>query len=129
MKFRFLAGVLTLLALTAVVVQGLWASTCGAEMGMPVAMASSVATPSSAAACPAEMVQLPASSDEGSGSDAPHCPWMPLGMASSCVGVVALPAESFLQLEPSIEDALLNGSPDHLRDLLLPMAFFRPPIA
>lgn len=130
MKFRFFAGLFTLLALTVLVVQGLWASTCRAEMEPRVATtAPSVTAPVSVEACPAEMVQVSSSSDEGSGSDAPHCPWMPLGMASSCVGVVALPVESLPQFAPSPEGTLSLGSPDQTRDLLFASAFFRPPIA
>lgn len=128
-RFRFLAGLLTLLALTTMVVEGLWASSCRAEADLRTgATVASAAGGSSAKACTAEMVQGSESPDDGA-PDAPHCPWMPVGMASSCVGVAALPVASFPQFVPSPEGTLSLGSPDQTRDLLFASTFFRPPIA
>jgi hypothetical protein len=132
-RFHFLAGLLALLALTATAVEGLWASTHRAEMGTRTIAAASARMdgPSAPVApdCPAEMAHAHPSCQGGGNPDAPQCPSMPLGMASSCMGAVALPVESFPHFEPSPEGTLSLRSPDQTRDLLLALAFFRPPIA
>ena len=134
-RFHLLAGLLAVLALTATAVEGLWASTQHAEMGTRTIVAASAlirgpSAPVSPADCPAEMAHSRSSCQGGGGNpNAPPCPSMPLGMVSSCAGAVALPVESFPHFEPSPEGTRSLRSPDQTRDLLLALAFFRPPIA
>lgn len=129
-RFHLLAGLLAVLAVAATAVAGLWASTQHAEMGPPTALAASALIDApSIPDCSAEMASPHPSCPSGGNPDVPQCPSMPLGMASACVGGVALPVESFPLLEPSPEGTPSLGSPDHTRGLLLALAFFRPPIA
>lgn len=128
-RFHLLAGLLALLALTATGVEGLWMA-AHAEMGTRTAAAAPALTNGPATPdCPAEMVHTHSSCPAGGNSDAPQCPSMPLGMAGSCVGAVALPVEPVPYSNPSLK----AGSPlrlsDQTRDLLLAVAFLRPPIA
>lgn len=129
-RFRHVAALLALVALTAGVVQGLWASTC--LMAMPVATAASTEAAAPSGVCTHRMSAVSdgaGSSQDDSRSDTPHCPFMPSGMANSCGAAMALPAESSVALEPSSPDALLPRLRNEARDLLLAAAFFRPPIA
>ena len=128
-RFHLLAGVLALLALTATAVEGLWMA-AHAEMGTRTAVAASaLAHVPSTPDCPAEMVHTHSSCPAGGNPDAPQCPSMPLGMAGSCVGAVALPVEPVPGSNPSLEVRPPLRSPDQTRDLLLAVAFLRPPIA
>jgi hypothetical protein len=130
-RFRNLAALFALLALTVGTVQGLWASTCLMEMAVDTTASTEAVAPS--AMCTHGMSAT--ISDRGGsyltdgGPDAPHCPAMPMGVAGSCGAVMALPAGSSLSLEPSALEALLPRFPNEARDLLLAAAFFRPPIA
>ena len=129
-RFRHLAALFALSALTVGAVQGLWASTC--PMEMPVATTASMEAVAPSGVCTHGMTALSdrtASSQDEDRPDAPPCPFMPIGMAGSCGAVVALPAGSSISLEPSSPEALLPRFPDEARDLLLAAAFFRPPIA
>lgn len=131
-RFPLLAGLLAALALTATAVEELWASTQYAEMGTRTVVAASafVGTGGSPTLdCATEVVHAHPSCHAGGNPEAPHCPGMPLGVASSCVGVAALPVASLPQFEPSPEGSLSLGSADQTRDLLFASAFFRPPIA
>lgn len=130
LRFHLLAGLLALLALTATAVEGLWMATQRAEMGTRTAVAASALTNGpSTPDCPAEMVHTHLSCPAGGNPDAPQCPSMPLGMASSCVGAVALPVESVPCSKPSLKVGPPLRFPDQTRDLLLAVAFLRPPIA
>lgn len=129
-RFHLLAGLLALLALTATAVEGLWVATQRAETGMRTAVAASALTNGpSTPDCPAEMVHAHPSCPADGNPDAPQCPSMPLGMAGSCVGAVALPVESVPSANPSLEAGSPLRLPDQTRDLLLAVAFLRPPIA
>lgn len=131
---HLLAGLLAVLVLSVTALEGLWASTQRAEMGTRTVITASTlvdgpSAPDSTPGCPAEMARTHPSCQGGSNPDAPPCSSMPLGMASSCVGAVAIPVESFADFEPSPEGTRSLGSPDQTPDLLLALAFFRPPIA
>ena len=129
-RFHLLAGLLAVLALTATAAEGLWASTQHAEMeARLVAATSALIDGPSTPDCPAEMARTHTSCQGGGAPDAPSCPSMPLGMASACVGAVALPVESFPNFEPSPEGTPSLRSLDHIRDLLSALHFLRPPIA
>ena len=129
-RFRVLVALLAYLALTVMTVEGLWASACPTDMDThPVATVSTSTDGPADAGCSAEMTHSSGASEQEGRSDVPPCPWMPLGAASSCAGVVALPVASIPELVPSPEGTLSLGSPDHPRDLLVVLAFFRPPIA
>jgi hypothetical protein len=130
LRFHHFAALFALLALTMGMVQGLWASTC--LMEMPVATTASTEAVAPSGMCTHGMIAVsdgtgPSQDDGGPG--APHCPFMPMGVAGSCGAVMALPAGSSLSLEPSSPEALLPRFPNEARDLLLAAAFFRPPIA
>lgn len=130
LRFRHLAALLALIALTVGTVQGLWASTC--RMGMPVVAAASAEATAPSGVCTHGMPAAPdgaGSSQDDGPPDAPRCPSMPMGMAGSCGAAIALPAGSAVLLEPSSPEALLPALPNEARDLLLTTAFFRPPIA
>jgi hypothetical protein len=131
-RFRFLAALFALLALTVTAVEGAWAAVCPVEMEMSADRATSVEANASSEACMhgvAVMHRGTAPSQDAGAPDAPRCPSMPAGTAGSCTGAAALPAEATLQPEPSTEGALLAISSENRRDLLLAAAFFRPPIA
>jgi hypothetical protein len=133
-RFHLLAGLLAVLALTATAFEGLWASTHRPEIGTRTIAAASAlmdgpSAPDPTPDCPAETAHAHPSCQRSDHPDAPQCPSMPLGMASSCVGAVALPVESFPHFEPSPEGTSSRRSPDQTPDLLLALAFFRPPIA
>lgn len=128
LRFRVLAALFALIALSISTVGGVWASTCALGMGTEMASMDAAAPD---AGCPAATV---GSHADGSGTDpsrpdAPHCPFVPAGAAGSCALAASLPAGSFASLAPSPEGALLTVSPDNARDLLLASAFFRPPRA
>jgi hypothetical protein len=129
-RIRHVAALFALIALTIGTVQGLWASTC--LMEMPVATTASTEAAAPSGVCTHGMSAIsdgisPSQDDGGTG--APHCPFMPMGVAGSCGAVMAFPAGSSLSLEPSSPEALLPRFPNEARDLLLAAAFFRPPIA
>lgn len=128
--FHHLSALLALLALTVIPVQGLWASACPREMEASVARAvSAEASPSSGVCTHNVAADQAGPSSDGDRSDAPHCPPMPMGVAGSCATMLALPAGSYLSLEPSSPEALLPRFPNDARDLLISAVFFRPPIA
>lgn len=133
-RFHLVAGLLAVLALTATAVGGLWASAQHAEVEtrgvMTVAaVIEGPSIPDSSPSCPPEMARAHSSCHGGGNPDAPECPSMPLALASSCMGPVALPMESFPHGEPAPESTPSLGSSDRTRDLLLASTFFRPPIA
>ncbi len=125
-RFRSLAALVALIALSLFWVEGLWASMCptAMEMGGPTAEVADMGPASDA--CPTGM-PLPGDSDGGR-SDAPHCPFVPVG-ASYCAVGVPLAADVGTPEVPSSEGASLAGSPDHAKDLLLAVALFHPPRA
>ena len=130
-RFRHIAALFALIALTALTVQGLWASTC--LMGMEsLTSAVSEEVPASPVSCShgatGAFGQTGPSHGEGP-SDASNCPFMPMNMAGSCGALLALPAESYLSLESSSPEARHLPWPNDARDLILAAAFFRPPIA
>ena len=129
-RLHLLTGLLTVLALTATAVEGLWASTQRAEMkARTIATASATIDERSIPGCPAEIAHASPSCEEGGNPDVPQCPSMPFGIASSCAGAVAVAAESFPDFEPSPEGIPPLRSTDQIPDQLFALAFFRPPIA
>ena len=130
LRFHLLACLLAVLAFTATAVDGLWAAAERAEMGTGmVASALADGGAPSTEDCSVEMARVDYDCFRGGSPGAPQCPSMPLGMASSCASGVALPAEWFPHLEPAPEGTPSLRSLDQTRDLLLVLAFFRPPIA
>lgn len=127
--FRHLAALLALIALTAIAVQGLWASTC--PLDMPSAVSTTeVAGPEGSCVHAQPAVTSAANPGQNQGpSHAPDCPLMPMGMTGSCGAVVAVPAESTLTLAASLHEVRFPRMQNEVRDLLLATAFFRPPIA
>lgn len=130
--FRFFAALFALIAFTAFLAEGLWASTCYTEMGSGAFTTSSMEGEAPSGACAAGMI-MPSTDEsgdtDGSHSGVPHCPLIPVGATGSCTGVVSLPAGPLDDLAPSPEGALLSLAPDQARDLLLVAAFFHPPRA
>lgn len=129
-RFRHLAALFALIALTVGTVQGLWASTCLIDMSVTTTASTEAAAP------PTLCTHGMPSAAEGAGSSQddsvpapPECPFTPIGMAGSCGAGIALAAESSVSLEPSPSEALLPRSANEAGDLLLAAAFFRPPIA
>lgn len=129
-RFRHLAALFALIALTLGAVQGLWASTCPIEMSVITTASTEAAAPSGPCTLGMGPVADPVGSSQHDGApDAPHCPFTPMGLAGSCGAGIALAAESSISLEPSSPEALLPRFSTGARDLLLTAAFFRPPIA
>ncbi|MBW3655810.1 MAG: hypothetical protein KY444_06865 [Gemmatimonadetes bacterium] len=127
LRFRVLAALLALFALSLTWVQAGWASTCapGAE-----STAEASAEAGGAASDCATDMGMSHSDDPRSGHgepDAPACPFGPM-TASGCVAP-SLPAHTPVAVAPSPEGAVLVGSADSTRDRLLSSAFFRPPRA
>lgn len=127
-RFRALAALIALIALTLSVAEGVWASTC--RPGMELDTALEVEAPS-AADC---VMDMPTQSDESEGETPdrpmpPSCPFAAANPAGSCAVAASHPAASPLDLAPLPEGALLVLSADRTRNLLLVSAFFRPPRA
>lgn len=129
LRFRFFAALLALLGLLTVSVEGAWAAACGAmEVESTVSAADGVTQAKSCTAAAAAFHASGAEVPDGNGSDAPHCPSMPMG-ATACGVALALPAILSLQLSPVLPKAQLSPHTNSMRELLLAGAFFRPPIA
>ena len=62
------------------------------------------------------------------GTDGPHCPSAPMASSGPCGGLVAVPAESRIQLDGAATAQPLSARPREAQDLLLVTPFFRPPI-
>jgi hypothetical protein len=125
-RFRSLAALFALLALSLFWVEGVWASMCPPEMEIDAPAAMSVDVGTDASVCPIGMA-VPSSDSDENRSEGPHCP-LTLG-ASSCTVGLAFAAETAIPVVPSPEGARLVGSPDHAKDLLLAVALFHPPRA
>lgn len=123
LRFRVLAALPALLALSLTWVQAGWASMCapGAE--------STVEASGMAVECPTDIGMSHADEPRGGHDqpDAPACPFGPMA-APGCVAP-SLPAHAPVAIAPPPEGALLVVSPDATRDRLLVSALFRPPRA
>lgn len=131
LRFRFLAALFALVALSLSTVGGVWAS-CAAEMEAETGAVSSLDAADPGTTCMAGTGMSRAGDSvqgDGSHSGAPHCPTMPMGATGACGAALALPADSSPEIGLSILEARLSLSPDDTRDLLLAAHFFRPPIA
>jgi hypothetical protein len=130
-RFRFLAALFALVALSLSLAEGVWASTCAPGMGMDSAAMASMDVASHEVDCPAATIgsHTDRSGTDRNQTDVPHCPFVPAWVAGSCAVAASLPAGSFASLSPSAEGALLAVAPDDARDILLVSAFFRPPRA
>lgn len=127
-RFRVMAALFALLALTLSFAEGVSASTCmpGMDMGMD--------SSAEAAAASGRMDEMTTpgrnSGDESPDRPAPpHCPFAPVSTPGSCVVAASLPATSSVDLAPSPEGALLVSPPEQTRDLLLVSTLFHPPRA
>lgn len=131
LRFRFLAALFALVALSISTVGGVWASMCAPGMGMDSAAMASMGVASHEADCPAATVgsHTDRSGTDRNHTDAPRCPFVPAGATGSCAVATSLPAGSFASLAPSAEGALLAAAPENSRDTLLVSALFRPPRA
>jgi hypothetical protein len=124
-RFRFLAALFALVALSAYFAEGVWASMCPPET---LSAGAEAPMEQDTNGCPLGISDAPADPSEQSRSDAPVCPLGPLGVGGSCVAA-SLPATT-AQIPPSLpEGSLLSPSPDSARDLLLALAVFHPPRA
>ena len=128
LRFRFLAALFAFLGLLTVSVEGAWAAACGMEM--ETGSATSTTTQGERCSLGADVsLGHDAGLPDGTGSGAPHCPAMPMGAAGACGAAAALPAHPSPPLIASTLDARLSPVQGDLRELLLAVAFFHPPIA
>lgn len=128
LRFRLLAALFAVLGLLAVSAEGAWAAACAVEV--EAESATSAATQGErcslgAAASPGDDAGMP----HGSHSGAPHCPAMPMGAGGACGAAAALPADPPSPLIASALEARLSPVQGDLRELLLAVAVFHPPIA
>lgn len=130
MKVRLgsLAALFALLGLLTVSVGEAWAAVC---LGSGGETRPAVHTASHGQPChPAETtVRDQAELPGGTSSEVPHCPAMPVGAASACGVVVALPVDSSSWRIASTPEARVSPHLRGPRALLMGAAFFRPPIA
>lgn len=128
-RFRGLAALLALLALSLFWVEGLWASMCSADMEMEMPVAAQATDAGAPAAPPMARGQTGQSHEQdGKGSQAPDCPLTAAG-AASCTGAVALAPSSAVPSVVAAADEFAVASSDHAKDLLLAISLLRPPRA
>ena len=127
-RFRHLAAIFALIALTVGTVQGLWAATCHMEMSAETTAPPPPAQLGSGIHGVSALADGAGSSRDDAGPEAPHCPFAPMGMAGVCGPVTAVPAESSAATNPASAETRLPCLAIEARDLLLAHAFFRPPI-
>lgn len=126
-RIRFLAGILSLLALTFSFAEAVRASTCA-----PVTtMAGDVMTISSGNVsgpdCHVFGEARHGEPDREEGER--YCPFGSAMTAQSCTGAASMPAHSSALLAPSFEEAAAGFALEARRDLLLESTLFRPPRA
>jgi hypothetical protein len=131
MKLRIRFGALmALLALLVYFAEGVWAATCPPTMSM-TGVEEVVERDAAEHSCPMAANHTSSGeteSPEQSRSEAPVCPFGPVGAGSSCVAA-SLPATT-VRIAPSFPaGSLLTPSPDAARDLILAAALFHPPKA
>lgn len=134
LRFRALAALLALFALSLSWVPGVWASTCEpgmAGMGVESMLVAPADVSSTELDCPTNTGMSHSGGTETGQdkADTPACPFGPMAASGACAVAPLLPARAPVSLAPSPEGALLVVSPDPMRDLLSVFAFFRPPRA
>lgn len=128
LRFRLLAALFATLGLLTVSVEAAWAAPCAVDMES----GSEARAATQGERCSSEMaVSLSHETGlpDGNHSGAPHCPAMPMGAAGACGVAAALPADSSPPMIASALEARLAPIQGNLRELLLAVAFFHPPIA
>lgn len=128
LRFRVLAALLALLALSLTWVQAGWASTCAP--GAESAVVASDEASGTDVECPTDM-GMSHSDGRRSGHEQPDAPACPLGpiAASGCAVATPLPARALAVALASTEGAVLSSFPDATSGRLLVSALFRPPRA
>lgn len=127
-RFRVLAALCALIALTLSFGEGVWASMCMPAMEMGEAPAAEMSDASDRMMDMASQ-GVHTGGETPDGPEPPHCPFAPVSTAGTCVAAASLPAASPIELVPSLEGALLVVAPEQKRDLLLVSALFHPPRA
>ena len=128
-RSRPFVALLALLLLLVTTAEGVWASVCAPEMrGAPSVVAAE--RPSAPdPGCPMEHTgPQPSHGSPDSPSGAPHCPFLALGGAGSCIPV-SLPARSVAWEELVTPREVLLASTEAAPDLLLVSPPFHPPKA
>lgn len=119
-RTRYIAGLLTFVALTFSLAEGVWASTCALEMGMSAPTSHGM---------PAGHDCLTGHPGERDRPDVPDCPFGPVSAAQGCVAAASLPAASVVEIALSPESTSLAPTTETERQLLLGSALFHPPKA
>lgn len=118
---RSIAGMITLLALTLSMAEGVWAAVCSLDMTMgPMAAVVGMAPSDDGTAA------LPAESDPQE-SNMPDCPLNLAGTVVSCVVAASIPAHAPVDLTPSPEGSTVLPSSEARPMTLLGSRFFHPP--
>lgn len=127
LRFRFLVALFALLGLLTVSVEGAWAAVCAVEV--ETESVTSAATQGERCSS-GTTISLgdDAGTPDGSHSGVPHCPAMPMGAGGACGAAAALPADPSAPLIASALEARLSPIQGDLRELLLAVAVFHPPI-
>jgi hypothetical protein len=125
-RIRFLAALLSLVALTLSIGESIWASVCPPGIGME---AVALDTAHNDLRANVHHGSAPASGDsDRSDSDVPACPWGMTGVGSSCVSVSLLAVAVTLVPTDVVSDLALRPG-DVNNDRLLITLHFRPPRA
>lgn len=128
-RSRPFVALLALLLLLVTTAEGVWASVCSPEMGGTPSVAAAETPPSPDPGCPmGDTEAQPSHESPRSPSGAPHCPFLALGGAGSCIPV-SLPARSAAWAEPGTYREVLLGATEAAPDLLLVSPPFHPPKA
>lgn len=128
-RSRSFAGMVTLLAFLVATAETVWAGVCSPEMGGSSSVSAAQAPSAHDPGCPMEDTgALPSPGSSDPGPDVPHCPFLPLGSAGSCVPTL-LPARSVAWAELPTRREVLPPRTDVAPDLLLVAPPFHPPKA
>jgi hypothetical protein len=128
LRFRLFAAFFAVLGLLAVSAEGSWAAACAVEVETESATSAGThgeRCSSGAAVSLGDEAGMPLGHDSG----APHCPAMPMGAAGACGAAAALPSDAPSPLIAPTLEARLSPVQGDLRELLLAVAVFHPPIA
>ena len=128
-RSRPLVALLALLLLLVTTAEGVWASVCSPEMDGTPSVAAAETPPAAAPGCPmGDTEAQPSHERTPSPSGAPHCPFLALGGAGSCIPP-SLPARSVAWAELSTQREILLAATEAAPDLLLISPPFHPPKA